>query len=263
MKTFLKHLLLCCILTLPAVPAAAQTKTGEEPAQHQIERAKIFREAYPLISEADFYCSIYVHEGELPDMRITAAERGDEKVLLSDADRFFVNKGKKDGLEVGQVFMIFEVGQNIGGYGRLAMKRGRSQVIFLEDSRAVAKVEKSCGQVMVGNYLLPFEEKESVLGKDLGYEPYAKDDSGAVGNIIFTQGEYNQIGSGGWAIIDIGAEAGIMVGQQMTVFKKQKGNAPRDVVGNLVVIDAQPKTATVKVLSCNDPIQKGLLVQAK
>jgi hypothetical protein len=54
-----------------------------------------------------------------------------------------------------------------------------------------------------------------------------------------------------------------MVGQQMTVFKKQKGNAPRDVVGNLVVIDAQPKTATVKVLSCNDPIQKGLLVQAK
>jgi hypothetical protein len=268
MKTFPKSRALCGVLSLlaalaVAAPAAAQAKVGEEPAQHQIDRATIFREAYPLISETDFYCSIYVHEGELPDMRITAAEKGDEKVLLSDADQFFVNKGAKDGLEVGQVFLIIEVGQDVGGYGRLAMRRGRGQVIFLEDSRAVAKVDKSCGQVMVGNYLLPFEEKESMLGKDLGYEAYAKGDSGAIGNIIFTQGGYNQIGSGGWAIIDIGAAAGIMVGQQMTIFKKQKGDLPREVVGNLVVIDTQPKTATVKILSCSDPVQKGLSVQAK
>jgi hypothetical protein len=268
MKTFPKFLALCGVFTLSAglavtTPAAAQAKFGEEPVQHQIERARIFREAYPLISDTDFYCSIYIHEGELPDMRITAAEKGDEKVLLSDADRFFVNKGEKDGIEVGQVFLILEVGQNVGGYGRLCMRRGRGQVMFLEDNRAVAKVDKSCGQVMVGNYLLPFEEKESMLGKDLGYETYTKGDSGAVGKIIFTQGEYNQIGSGGWAIIDIGAEAGIMVGQQMTIFKKQTGDMPREVVGNLVVIDAQPKTATVKVLSCNDPVQRGLLVQAK
>ena len=268
MKTFPKFRALCFVLTLltalaVSAPAAAQTKLGEEPAQHQIERAKIFREAYPLISETDFYCSIYVHEGELPDMRIAAAEKGDEKILLSDADLFYINKGGRDALEVGQVFQIIEVGQDVGGFGRLVMRRGRAQVIFLEDSRVVARVEKSCGQVMVGNFLLPFEEKESMLGKDLGYEAYAKGDSGASGNIIYTQGEYNQIGSGGWAIIDIGAEAGIMVGQQMTIFKKQKGDLPREVVGNLVVIDTQPKTATVKVLSCNNPVHKGLLVQAK
>jgi hypothetical protein len=244
-------------------PAAAQTKLGEEPVQHQIERAKIFREAYPLISEADFYCSIYIHEGDLPELRISGAEKAGEKVLLTDSDQFFINKGAKYGLEVGQVFLIVEVGQGIGGFGRLVTKHGRGQVVFLEADRAVAKVEKSCGQVMVGNFLLPFEEKETMLGKDLGYEPYAKGEGGAIGNIIYTQAEYNQIGSGGWAIIDIGAEAGIMVGQQMNIFRQQKGDSPREVVGNLVVIDTQPRTATVKVLSCNDPVRKGLLVQAK
>jgi hypothetical protein len=268
MKTFPKSRALCFVLTLLAAlavfaPAAAQTKPGEEPAQPQIERAKIFREAYPLISETDFYCSIYVHEGDLPALRIGATERGDEKILLSDADLFYVNRGGQDALEVGQVFLVIEVGQDVGGFGRLATRRGRAQVVFLEEKRAVARVEKSCGQVMVGNFLLPFEEKESLLGKDLGYEAYSKGDSGIIGNIIYTQGEYNQIGSGGWAIIDIGADAGIMVGQQMTIFKKQKGDLPREVVGNLVVIDTQPKTATVKVLSCNDPVYKGLLVQAK
>jgi len=268
MKTFPKSRALCFVLTLLAAlalsaSAAAQTKLGEEPVQHQIERSKIFREAYPLISETDFYCSIYLHDGELPDTRIAAAEKGDEKILLSDADLFYINKGGQNALEIGQVFQIIEVGQNVGGFGRLVTRRGRAQVVFLEDSRAVAKVEKSCGQVMVGNFLLPFEEKESMLGKDLGYEPFAKGEGGVIGSIIYTQGEYNQIGSGGWAIIDIGAEAGIMVGQQMTIFKKQKGDLPREVVGNLVVIDTQPRTATVKVLSCNDPVQKGLLVQAK
>ncbi len=246
-----------------AAPAQAQAKLGEERVQHQIERARIFREAYPLISETDFYCSIYVQEGELPDLRIVAAERGEEKILLSDADLFFINKGKEDGIEIGQVFLIVEIGGDIGGFGHLAMKRGRGQVIFLEDRRAVARVEKSCGQVMIGNVLLPFEEKESLLGKDLGYEAFTEGDRGTTGKIIYTQGEYNQVGSGGWAIIDIGEEAGVMVGQQMTVLKQIRKDLPVEGIGNVVVIDTQPKTATIKVLSCADPIRVGLSVRAK
>lgn len=255
--------LVLCVAFVTAKPAFTQAGLGEEKPQHQIERAKIFRDTYPLISETDFYCSIYIHEGDLPDLRITAAERGDEKILLADADLFFVNKGRDEGLEIGQVFLIVEPGQKVGGFGYLATRRGRGQVIFLEDHRAVARVEKSCGHVMVGNFCLPFEEKESLLGKDLGYEAFSEGDSGAMGKIIFTQGEYNQIESGGWAIIDVGEEAGVMVGQQMTVFKQLRGDLPREGIGNVIVIDTQPKTATVKVLSCSDPIRVGLLVQSK
>lgn len=253
-------------------PASAQTMAEEqEQVQHQIQRAKIFREAYPIIAEVDLYCSLFVYEGDLPDLMIIGAEKGYEKTILSDADTVFLNKGKNAGLEVGQVFLIVEIGESLGDYGRLANKRGRAHVIFLEDERAVARIEKSCGQLMVGNYLVPFEEKETLLGKDLGYETYAEEDSETVGDIIYLERDYNQIGSGAWAIIDIGAEDGVQVGQQLTIYKRiqnpktleYRDDLPKIGMGSSVVIDTGKKTATMKILSCSDSIMKGQIVQAK
>src|SRR4030067_2314550 len=79
------------------VPATAQiVSDDQEQVQHQIERAKIFREAYPVIAEVDLYCSLFIYEGDLPDLRITAAEKGYEEVMFSDSDIAFLNKGTQD-----------------------------------------------------------------------------------------------------------------------------------------------------------------------
>jgi hypothetical protein len=253
-------------------PASAQTMSeDQEQVQNQIQRAKIFREAYPIIAEVDLYCSLFVQEGDLPELMIIGAEKGYEKTILSDADTVFLNEGRNAGLEVGQVFLVVEIGEPLGDYGYLANKRGRAHIVFLEDNRAVAKIEKSCGRLMVGNYLVPFEEKETLLGKDLGYEAYAEEDAGVVGNIIYLERDYNQIGSGAWAVIDIGEEAGVQVGQQLTIFKRilnpetleYRDDLPKIGVGSLVVIDAGKRTATVKILSCSDSIVKGQIVRGK
>ncbi len=240
----------------------AQTSlSDQEKVQHQIEAAKIYRDTYPLISETDLYGSIFVYETELPDLRIISAERSDERILLNEDDIVYINKGKADGLEMGQVFLILEIRDKIGKFGRLATKRGRAHVVCLEENRAVARVEKTCGRVMVGNYLVPFEEKEGVLGKDLGYEAYCAPGSGPIGNIIYIERDYIQIGSGGYAIIDIGEEGGIQVGQQMTIFRTKRKDLPTQGVGNVVVIETKAKTATIKVLSCSDPVREGMWVQ--
>lgn len=266
MSALSKRLVFCLLLAFlltaaSTVPAAAQTKSDEQAIQNEIQRARIFRETYPLISETDLYCAIYVQESKLSDMRITTAERSDEKILLSDADVVFINKGKKDGVEVGQVFLVVELGDGIGGYGHLAAKRGRATVIFLEDSRAAARVEKSCGRVLVGDYLLPFEEKESVLGKDQGYEAFSAGGSGPAGNIIYLERDYNQIGSGYYGIIDMGEANDIQVGQQMTIYRTIRKDLPKVGIGNVVVIETQAKTSTIKVLSCSDAVRIGMQVQ--
>lgn len=252
------------IIVLFAFLAPAQTiSNDQEQVQHQIEKAKIYRDAYPLISETDLYCTIYAYSGELPDLRIIAAEKEYEKLMFDNSDVIFINKGKNDGVEIGQVFLIVEIGQSLGEFGVLASKRGRAQVVHLQENSGVAKVEKACGRVIIGNYLLPFEEKESLLGKDLGYEEFSSESTGTAGTIIYLQSDYNQIGIGHWAIINLGAEDGIQVGQQMTVYKQVKEGLPRLGIGNLIVIDTQPKTATVKILSCKDAVRPGLQVQAK
>jgi hypothetical protein len=265
-------LLLAVSLTAFLVPATAQVVSDDqEQVQNQIERAKIFRDAYPIIADVDLYCSLFMLDGDLPELMITAGEKGYEKIMFSDGDIVFLNKGSQDGLEIGQVFLVIEVGEKIGGFGHLANKRGRAQVISLEDKRAIARIEKSCGRLMVGSYLLPFEEKETLLGKDIGYVAYGEQGNGPTGNLVYLERGYNVIGYGGWAIIDIGEEAGVQVGQQMTIYKKIRNpqsltfrdDLPQVGVGNAVVIDAGKKTATIKILSCWDAIMMGQWVQGK
>lgn len=237
--------------------------------QSQIEKGKIFQELYPLITESDLYCSIFILEDRLPEIRIISSERENERILLTDSDIFYIDKGKKDGLEIGQIFLIIEVGKELGipvsdvPYGVVAFKRGRATIVGLKDDVGIARVEKSCGAVMVGQFLVPFEEKEGLLGKDTGYDPLSQEEGGLQGKVIYVEREYNIAGSGHWAIIDLGKEDGVYVGQQMTISRKVKEGLPRQEIGNLVVIDTQRRTSTVKILSSMDAVERGFGVQAK
>ena len=82
---------------------------NQEAQEQEAERVQIDRELYPVISESDLYCSFFVLEGEMPAIKIIGADKADEKVLFTDADVMAIDKGQKDGLEIGQIFMILEI----------------------------------------------------------------------------------------------------------------------------------------------------------
>lgn len=237
--------------------------SGDQDQENQIKKAKIFQEVYPIISESDLYCSFFVLDDTRLELRIVGSEREYEKSLLTDSDIIYLNMGKRDGLENGQIFLIIEVGPKIENFGHLAFKRGRAGILTLEENKASAKIEKSCGQVMIGHFLLPFEEKEGMLGKDLGYDVHPEESEGLRGNIIYFQRDYQQIGSGHWALINLGEEDGLQVGQQMIIYRKLKEEATPQILGNLVIIDTQKKTSTVKILSSRDALRLGDRVQTR
>jgi hypothetical protein len=246
---------LLVVLIFPAPAAFAQE-------QVQVQKAKIFQDEYQMILESDLYCSIFVHQGERPPLRIIGSERQKEKGLLSDADVFYVDKGRADGLEIGQMFLIVGLAQDVAGFGPLAKRKGRARVIRLEEHQAAVRIDKACGAVEVGDYVLPYEDKEGVLGRDLGYgdlDPAA----GKRGKVIYLETDFNITGAGHWAIIDLGLDQGIRLGQQLTVFKRASPNLPREAVGNIIVIDLQKETATVKLLSGRDAVEMGDEVQTK
>src|SRR4030042_5594074 len=112
--------LMVTLLTALFVPAPPQVVPDDkEQVQDQIERAKIFREAYPVIAEVDLYCSPFIYEGDLPDLKITEAEKGYEKVMFSDADIVHLSQGKQGGLEIGQGFLAMGIGGRHGDFGAL------------------------------------------------------------------------------------------------------------------------------------------------
>jgi hypothetical protein len=265
----------CGNISLQKVEMASTSDTGEmgfaeapeqeqEPEeQYEVERAKIYQEIYDLLSETDLYCSFFVLDDDEPETKIFGAERAYERVQFNNGDIVYINKGRNDGVEEGQMFTVLEVGEPIAGFGPLAHQRGRVRIVALEENTASARVEKACGPVMLGNYLVPFEEKEGRMGKDLGYNvpPYETD--GLKGEILFLNEDFAQGASGDWALLNLGEVDGIQLGQQLVVYRRLYEGTPLYVFGNMVVIDTQKRTCTVKILSCKDALLIGDLVQTR
>jgi len=241
---------------------------GERTQEQEVKKARLYKDVFPLISESDLNCSFFVMGKVKLDMQIVGSEKEEERMLLRESEVFFINKGSVDGIETGQIYMILEVREKVRNpitgknFGRLVLKRGRAQVFSVEEERAFARLEHVCGEVKVGHFLVPFEEKSDFLGKDLGYDVPINEEEGPQGMLIYFQDEYQQISKGHWAIIDIGEEDGIHFGQQLVIYRKTKGkNGIIENLGNLIVIDTQMKTSTVKILSSNAPLRIGDQVQ--
>jgi hypothetical protein len=237
---------------------------GERDQDQDIKKARLYKDVFPLISEADLYCSFFVMEKMILDMQIVGSEKEEERILLRENEIFYVNRGSMDGLEIGQIFLILEVGEIVENpvtgknYGRIVMKRGRAQIVSVEEKRSSGRLEKACGEVMVGHYLIPFEEKSELLGTDLGYDVPISEQEGSRGMLVYFQDDYEQISRGHIAIIDLGEEDGIHFGQQLVIYRKTKGKKGIiENIGNLIVIDTQAKTSTVKILSSKTALSVG------
>jgi hypothetical protein len=249
---------------------AIQPVSGQNTSTLEIKKGKIYQETYPLVSESDLYCSYSVLDGPLPDLKVTGAERQDERIFFSDGDVIYVNGGEKQGVAADQVYMLLSFRQKMKhprtgkSYGSLIQKVGRGRVILVEDKKSVLRVEKACSPVQVGDYAVLFTEKKGVTGKDKGYVPYTSRRADATrGEVIFLGAELKQAGTGNWVLIDLGKDQGLEVGNQVTLSTAATKKSPRIAVASAVVIDVQSKTSTLKILSDSEAIRLGCEVEVK
>jgi len=254
------------ILILSLLGTANPIDQEQEP-KDKIEKPRIFREDYPIISDSDLYCSFFLLGEERVEAKIISAEKKDEMKLLTDSDIFHIDQGKNAGLEVDQIHLILEIGPAIQNpvtnkkVGRLGFKRGRARIIEVGEDWGKARVEKSCGRVMVGYFLIPFEERETLLES----APREEMPAGGrlVGNVVYLEGEHKMISRDQLALIDLGRGDGLRVGDRLTVFREISKEAPPKLLGELIIINTQSNTSTIKVLSSQDSIKLGDVVQVK
>ncbi len=245
----------------PPKPAPPLQEKPEE--RDEISKAKIFQEFAELIKEVDMYCSFSVWEDEIPGLKIIGAERESEKTMFSDGDVIYLNKGRDGDVKPGQIFWILEIRDELRGYGPMAFGKGRARVQYDDNGTTVAVVEHSCDAVRIGHYLVPFEGRKGMIGKDLGYDVPPVEVDGVKGSLVYVQNNLRQIACYHWALIDLGAEQGIQVGQQMILYRRTSKDLPVQILGNCIIIDVKSKTSTIKILSCRDVIRKGDLVMER
>ena len=227
----------------------------------------------PAIEEMSLQCAHYILQSpEDTSLYLIGSEQGAEKNAFAERDVLYLNKGTNAGVKAGDVYSIHHASYEVKHpetnrtIGRKIETTGWGRVILAEENSAILMVEAACNDIHAGDYLKPLVKVSVPLimrrapadrvtppsGKTQGAVVDIADDSAIAGD--------NQLLS-----INLGTEHGVAPGNILTVYKVMYPSmpTPRNVLGEVVVVAVQDKTATARVIYSRDAIMSGDRVELR
>lgn len=253
-----------------------------------------------LVERNDLRCSGYITEDSHRGKLFIAENEEPLYARLSEGSLVYLNRGTKkgEGIKAGDVFTIVEkegkvlhpvTGRSEGLYYN---RVGELRVLKVLDDTSLASVTFACDEVRVGDELVPATYEPVPEGPLPPFDRLAVERNGKpTGFVIHAKDTAVRLAADNIAQIDLGREDGIAPGAFLTAFsavhKERTGHMPdyhyqfnNEVysnidlhwdevadeypslpIGQLIVISAEPHTATVKILRSVREITVGMMVQ--
>jgi hypothetical protein len=190
--------------------------------------------SYNIASGNNLYCAGFIQRAPIDtDQSIIGAVEEQDQFMFTEKNYVYISAGADKGVKVGDMMTIVrprgEVKSawtrkdNLGWYGE---EVGALEVVSVKDKLSVAKVKKSCDNILLGDLVQPMGVREAPVyqhrpAMDLFPDPSGK----AVGRLLMSRHNGDLITRDFIVYIDLGAEDNVQVGDYLTVFRPLgKGN---------------------------------------
>ncbi|TKJ34354.1 hypothetical protein CEE39_02585 [bacterium (candidate division B38) B3_B38] len=226
----------------------------------------------PVANQTDMYCAeIVLPERGGHKMLIAGAEEAGT-VGLAEGDIVYLNQGSAYGLRPGDQLAVLrdersiihpETGENMGV---AVSQRGVVQVLVTETDSAIARVISSCDVIELNDWLRPFVQIPVPLSAKIPppekFVPIAEGDT--IGYIVSVKDDMVNFSEGNIVNIDLGKEDGVAPGDIYYIFRgaTEEQNIAT-ILGQMVVLMVEEKTATGKVIYSLQELEVGDLVMKR
>ena len=145
------------------------------------------------------YCSGFVKDTKLPeDIRVVSGEQVSYKVIFSQPENVYLNRGSDNGVRIGDRFLVVrqtEDPDRIEWFkGQMKLERamgilyadvGQLRVVSVERKTSVAEIVFSCDYLQRGDIVRPFEERAIPPFKEIGpFDHFAPVSGKPVGMVV-------------------------------------------------------------------------------
>jgi len=232
LKNAMLFLTLALALAIPTTENLVSAQEGEH-------------KPIPLANGDRVYCAGFVSDTKISyDMRIIGSPRDAERAVFVTGMQTFINKGRADGIQVGDSYQIirpkgafYHPFKNAKASFPSFAKRGPllgyfteeigfAKVISVQDKISVLEVTESCTEALIGDALIKYEKPQ--LPELKNYTPIdslALPNDKTKGQIIGARGTRELLGISDIVILDLGQKAGVKVGDYFTIFR-ENGSEP-------------------------------------
>ncbi len=231
-----------------AVPAAAQ-----ESAVSRVDAAAVC--APPAVNTRA------AHE-----LRVIGAQDTTPRTVLGPRDLIMISGGSQAGVQLGAEFFVRRTPPPGGLWGNAdeggVETDGVIQVVAVNDTTSMARVERSCGAMFAGDFLEPFVAPSLPAVSDEPIEP----DFSSLAHVLGASGGKTMAGLNEVALIDSGTENGVQPGARFAIYRDltsadpllaAPAGTPLTPIGEVIVISAGADRSVVRVTRARDAIFSG------
>ncbi|HYL94007.1 MAG TPA: OmpA family protein [Alphaproteobacteria bacterium] len=173
--------------------------------------------------------------------------------------------------------------------GEVYFELGIVRVVAIQNNTAITVPELSCSEVVPGDIAVPFAEREKPVFRSVKPDAFGAPNGKAVGRIILAQEFDTVVGSKQKVYLNIGSDKGLKVGdylvatrtygqtlhdregglsakainkedtqrQPVVIPRSELEKLPRRTLGNMIVLNVQPRSATAMILTALQDIHVG------
>ena len=194
-------------------------------------------------------------------LRLIGGQDSVGRVLFGAGDLVVIGGGLGQGVALGQQFFVRRLATGHGRRGpRAATTAGWIRVVAVDDTTAIALVDFACDGLLAGDHL------EAYVAPALPPDTNRTDTQGeldfsAPGRLLFGDNERTAGATGDFMVTDIGETRGATPGTRFAVYRNvNMPGLPLAVVGEAIVVFADPETSVVRLTRTRDAIYSGDLL---
>lgn len=202
-------------------------------------------------------------------LRIIGAQDPVPRSLFDDRDLLIIDGGTGRGVELGQQYFVRRPVSSAvyRGEARAVVTAGWIRIIAVNQTTAIASVDRICGPIQAGDYLEPFV-MPSVPSQAMAVDRTGDPDFGTLGRIMFGEQEGYAAGAGSYMMIDRGTDQGLTPGARFAIYRdvkdwmpgaygEAKATTPLTAIGEGVVVTTGERMSVMKILEARDAVQRG------
>jgi hypothetical protein len=188
------------------------------------------------------YCSGFIKDTRLAnDLYVISGEQANYKIIYSQGENVYINRGSDNGVRVGDRFMALREtadpspvnwfkGQTkiANAMGILYADLGQLRVVSVLPKTSIAEVVFSCADMIRGDIVRPFEERPTPPYKEVGAFDHFAPVSGKPVGMVVTSAHFQQSqAQGATMYVNLGAAQGVKVGDYLRLFRYQGRDVER------------------------------------
>lgn len=182
-----------------------------------------------VAGRSDLYCGGFIqYDQPLFPLEIVGAEQEQEHRIYSQGEVVYINAGAGQGMAVGQEYSVIrprgkfrsKFSSKRGSLGEYTQEVGQLRIMTVKDRVSVASITYSCGTVLLGDLLLPLDQRTAPIVSSSANLDRFRDPSGKpTGRIVLAEDFREALAANEVVQIDLGIEDSVRPGDKLTIYR--------------------------------------------